>query len=259
MSDLLVVGYPKSGNTHMARLLGNAFVSPVTGIGSAHPIAEEGLDRLGPHVVRQLHLMPSYQTHERALVDGWTFAVNAWADERVFWIVRDPRDVAVSMMHYWEIDGILRTLKNMTGECDSVFNMQWIEHIEEWWKVYQSPEAQGKMVKIHYEMLIADPLNELSQAFAVLSLSADNEAIVRSIKKNEFKARKADIERFGDDKYYYPMYHKGIQDKNLRKGVAGDWVNYFDKKAAAYAEEHFGVWMRRFGYTQDENWVEGVT
>lgn len=261
MTDLIVCGFVKSGNTHLARLLGDVFDSPVMGIGSAHPIAEEGLYRDGPHTVRQLHMLPTdREGYKMAIVDAWTFSLLAWEDERVFWIVRDPRDVAVSMMFYWELESVGKALRMMAHDADSVFRMSWDENNERWFEVFEVENKKWpcRMVRVHYENLVEDPLNELVQNFAILSLQADESCMVRAIEKNRFSARKADIEQYGDDKSRYPSYHKGIQRKNLRKGEPGDWVNHFHKKDAEYAEDRFGKWMRYFGYTSDASWVEGV-
>lgn len=52
--DICVCGWPRSGNTLAARLLGEALNSPVTGWEAAVPLATEGLDRTGEYTIRQI-------------------------------------------------------------------------------------------------------------------------------------------------------------------------------------------------------------
>lgn len=37
----------------------------------------------------------------------------------------------------------------------------------------------------------------------------------------------------------------------FRKGVIGDWVNYFDEEQRAHCEREIGEHLRRLGYTWD--------
>jgi hypothetical protein len=41
----------------------------------------------------------------------------------------------------------------------------------------------------------------------------------------------------------------------LRKGIAGDWRNYFNKETRAVFQEYAGKELIRLGYEKDDSWV----
>jgi hypothetical protein len=65
MVDVFVTGIPRSGNTYLSRLIGDALDSPVGGARGAVALATEGQDRPGQHRVMQLHLLPNTAISER--------------------------------------------------------------------------------------------------------------------------------------------------------------------------------------------------
>ncbi len=51
---------------------------------------------------------------------------------------------------------------------------------------------------------------------------------------------------------------QGEPSSFLRKGIAGDWVNYFNRDLAARFDQHSGQALVRLGYEPDSGWVERV-
>ncbi|NNE34596.1 MAG: hypothetical protein HKN13_05145 [Rhodothermales bacterium] len=51
---------------------------------------------------------------------------------------------------------------------------------------------------------------------------------------------------------------KGVEDGNshYRKGVAGDWVNHFDRKHCEAFIDRFSDVLQVTGYEADESWVD---
>jgi hypothetical protein len=41
-----------------------------------------------------------------------------------------------------------------------------------------------------------------------------------------------------------------------RKGVHGDWQNYFTRHDAQIFQEHCGHWLHRYGYSSRPDWVQ---
>lgn len=251
--DIWIVAYPRSGNTWLARLLGDLFASPVTGIYSAHPLAEEGLDRPGPFTVRQLHLRPSYDDNHTCLVpNAWTLAVKHWQlGDLLVTILRDPRDIAVSAWKYWDIPSLAEAVKCM-GEGVHPLGMigPWQSYVSAWRK------APVQAVTARYETLVRNPLDALKGILIGLHIEVpDDERIWETIDRQAIDARRKEIASAPGDKY---MYGSTIQLKHLRRGVAGDWKNWFTMKEGKLAEEYFGSLMRQLGYTTDETWWEGL-
>ncbi|MFN2507420.1 MAG: sulfotransferase domain-containing protein, partial [Chthoniobacterales bacterium] len=92
MKTILVVGYPKSGCTWIARLVAELIGCPVAGFWKSdkEEIAMEGKERVSEFAV--------YKSHH-------TFAELGMdplrSEIRVIYVIRDPRDVAVSGAHHF--------------------------------------------------------------------------------------------------------------------------------------------------------------
>lgn len=240
LKDILIVGYPRSGNTWLSRLLGDALNSPVTGLGSAHPIAEEGFDRPGKHIVRQLHLKPDEsEIHTTFLPNAYTLAPQHYAGEKLIHVYRDPRDVTISAWKYWEIPSLeLALLAVGTGLWPLRPHGAWRSYVSAWLDI-EIPCAH-----VAYEELHSDPQGSIERICAGLNIDLDTDRLKQAIQRQAFDARKAEIEINGD-RY---MYGKAIQLKSMRHGAVGDWYASFTPDMAERAERLFGDAMLRLGY-----------
>lgn len=251
--DIYVVGYPRSGNTYLSRLLGDLLDSPVKGKYAAHPLAQEGMNRPGDYTIRQLHLKVSYDNTLANLVpDPWTFAVRCWTPgDLVVTIVRDPRDVAVSAWKYWEIDSLASTIRYMGESLEPLKAFgPWQKFVQDWLCVPIYLSA------VRYENLVQSPLMTLKFILLQLGITPpSDERIQETIDRQAIDARRKEIAAAPEDKY---MYGKTIQLKHLRKGIVGDWGNWFTQKEGQLAEKYFGELMRKLKYTSDENWWKGL-
>lgn len=95
-TDVIVVGYPKSGNTWVVRLIAELLQCPVKGFwhASHEEIATEGLDRESPFQCWKAH----HQFYELDLNKRQTDSV------KIIYVVRDPRDIVVSAANYFWIE-----------------------------------------------------------------------------------------------------------------------------------------------------------
>lgn len=99
MTTVYVIGYPKSGTTWLARLLGDVLDSPVGSThlpGNATAIATEGQGRQGGHYVRQGHPLPVTRKPKNHLELAYQLG-----DGRIVLMLRDPRDICVSGAYHW--------------------------------------------------------------------------------------------------------------------------------------------------------------
>jgi hypothetical protein len=247
--NVIVVGYPRSGNTWLSRLLGDVLDSPVTGIYNAKPLAEEGLDRHGKYVVRQLHLHPVWAECEKAFISGTEFCVEKRTKEKIICIVRDPRDVCVSVMHYWDLETIEEAYEAMTEGAPPMKGAgTWNSFITDWIKVSMFLRAKGqqRIPWVRYEDLKKSPQSVLTLLLKKLDLfEYDYDVRIKGAsERQEFKARQAEIKtsphRFN--------YGKTIQLKSMRKGIVGDWRNFFSEELAQMAEGRWGNLMEEFYY-----------
>jgi len=251
LNDILVVGYPRSGNTYLARLLGDAFNSPVTGLGSAMPIATEGQERPGPYTVRQLHMKARRGLGQgRALVSAYEFDLDHYAGEYIAHIYRDPRDIAVSAWKFFGHDSLEVTLHNMVGHAPDAQDIHgsWADYVIGWYNA-----SLDNLVQIRYEYLVSHPYLNLSIALATWGLPAANR-LDEVIKRQGFSAKRAQIERDGDTR----PYGRERQLQALRRGVAGDWRNWFTRREAEIAHAYFYELLEKLGYERDPAWWKSL-
>ena len=245
---VIIVGYPKSGNTYLARLMGGLLDSPVVGYKNAVPLAKEGSDRDGDYFVTQLHLKPVFlPDDDEAIPDIEHFNACRWKGEHILHIVRDPRDVAVSVMYYWGLDSIHDTIEVMgKGTFPLDKHGRWSEFVDRWLR-----DISILHKTVFYERLIREPEIEIEFIFDVLGLPhPSDERIAETIKCQAFDNKIRIIQRDGATR----PHGKAIQLKNLRKGIVGDWKNHFTRSDGKLAQKYFGELMTILGYEPETNW-----
>lgn len=234
--NVLIVGYPRSGNTYLTRLIADILDSPSTGYKNAKPLGEEGHNRKGPYRVMQLHLKPILEDKGEMLPSAWGLSIPRYDGTPVFHIVRDPRDIAVSADHYWNVNNLDKTLSAMingTNPLKSVGPWRlWIEH----WLEHDFP------VLVKYEELVNDTMRTITQLIA--GLDYDPKRVSGAVERQSFESRRR-MTRRGEIAL---NYGQTIQLHHLRKGVAGDWENHFTNNQKVLARETWGVTASRLGY-----------
>lgn len=226
--DLYTVGFPRSGNTWLSRLLGDALNSPVQSRKNNHAIGDEGEDRVGNYIIRQEHLDKKKYAGERPII----------------LIVRDPRDTAVSVWKYWQIESLLHTVRKMhKGKWPITHGGGWSNFYDFW----LDTEAD---YLLKYEDLLSDTRKETERLLQYLGEEPAfplDEIILRQ----SFGERKKLAKKYGD----LMPYGKAVQESCLRRGIAGDWQNHFDRELELIAKTYFGETAAQYGYnlkTRDE-------
>ena len=232
---IYVIGYVKSGNTWCARLLGDALDSPIISGKDRPALADEGFARPGKYVIRQLHL-----PHRKKPKDG-----------KIVFVVRDPRDVAVSVMHYWQRTDLTNVIHGMSGrvidtktKTPMATSGGWIKFVSEWL------EDCDFDAFVRYENLIANTEMCLKSMIALIG-ATPVKPLAQVVQRQAFDVRKANIHKqlpYGDT----------IQHRLMRKGIVGDWKNHFNCEQATIMHERFYELMEHLGYEDNENWWKHV-
>lgn len=223
MSEIIVLGYPRSGNVWLSRLLGEALNCPVTGLDSAQTFAEEGVDRPGPHIVRQLRcrIMPGPSD---VVCDVWHFWPEAWTGEpKVVHIWREPRDIASSAAAFWErsVEEALFAMEH--GAWPLRACGPWQEFVEAWW---QQPVIQVRFIELPWaamrvlDELGLEPAKPWEEVFAHQRLETKRQQLEMS--DGPFP--------FGKERHL----------EHLRRGIPGAWRADFTAEDREYAERLFG-------------------
>ena len=102
---------------------------------------------------------------------------------------------------------------------------------------------------VRYEDCLADPEAQLIRMLRFLGETVDLNRVRNTVEKTSFAAITA--EKYGESRA------AGQEDKSKfhRKGVAGDWRNYFNEEACVLMEKFEGHSLRRLGYESDAEWI----
>lgn len=265
MTDIFVVGYPRSGTCWMTWLLSDILDSPIEK--SYSPLAYEDVGREGPHLIWQLHAVPM-RGRRGKLVNGDQFInLSHIGGKKLVHMIRDPRDISVSHLYYFTLSNIMDILVWMGGEdhewslgkpVEQIFVDIKLDKRHEWikqgWSAYVSnwKNCSRKHSVVFYEDLLRDAKGCLTRLMIELGFDVDEEQITQAIARQSFEVKREQIE----DTLHLRFYGPKIQMKNLRKGIAGDWKNHYTRRDAKLAQEIFGDMMLKLGYIKDRKWWE---
>ncbi len=213
-----VLGYPKSGNTWLCRLLGDLLDSPVESGLKFPSNADEGFDRKGPYVIRMRH-----HNLIHAPFPGRS---------RLIQIVRDGRDVLVASKTYWQNKGWSDPLRQ-AGNWQPT-NREWIE---------RSPAVK-------YEHLLTDPAFWLGEVLGRSGIEFDPEQLPAVIHRQSWEER---MKRVDEDGLPYGGPH---QRRVLARGNAGNWRTDLPRNVGKAAHDLFWPLLQELQYEDDPAWWE---
>jgi len=268
--DIFLVSYPKSGNTWTRFLLGNltspderiTFANVERKVPDIYAKSRQALKRIpAPRVIKSHECFdPRYK--------------------RVVYIVRDPRDVAVSAYHYDRKgkniadDFPVNTyIANRFMKTDEYFGT-WGEHAGSWMvnsqNIFQlsrlknsflgTPASWGENVMswlgarghdrqfllVRYEDLLEDAHREMTRIAEFLNLNASPERIARAVELSS-----ADNMR----KLEAQQNTEWVTTKESRKDIpfvraakSGEWRRTLPAESVALIEEAWGPVMKLLGY-----------
>lgn len=172
-------------------------------------------------------------------------------------IVRDGRDIMVSYYHhmyfgnnvlpewvfeYYRTRAPFTDFDNIEKNMPAYIEYMFTKHIMSgkivtWKSFLQSYSEKPDVVFVKYEDLLDKPLDTLSKSIYDITGSQPNtEKLQQVIEKYSFKN--------------ITKRRPGEENKKefLRKGIAGDWKNYFTKEASDLFEFYAGDMLRIFNY-----------
>ncbi len=266
--NIFVVGFPKSGNTWLTRLLADVLDGKVkNGMGGddeeeiASDINKKTKENL--YNIRKTHLLP----------EGLIRRVDKNL-KRAVYIKRDFRDILISSFFYRypsiKDEDIVKAslLKVFLRNPKRIFLYfrnrllmyhhikimrtkwhGWGDHINEW-KEYSDKIS---FTELTYENLLNNTKGELLKILKKLDLPIPSEdKIEQAIERQAFKNKKKQLENLPEDSKI--PFGKKFNVKFLRKGVSGDWKNYLSTCMAKFVHRIMGEALIKNKYVKDKTW-----
>lgn len=173
-------------------------------------------------------------------------------DSKIIQLVRDGRDVATSGTFDWLQLNSAGTQRHaffvervagmkLTRFFDDAAIQQWAT---DWRDVAQVFDRQGPDLITRYESMKTDQQSELQNIFRLLAVPTSSAIAQKCVASTTFRqstGRDAGEER--------PL-------EKTRKGIVGDWKNYFTRRDGQLFQQIAGDQLCALGYVQDESWVD---
>ena len=231
---IIITEFPKSGGSWVTGLVADALGVAKRDIYVADGFKHFDISRHPWYAgAKHLSLTPScvIKSHERP--DSPLIEFPA----KYVHVVRDGRDVVVSK---WFFESEFCVKNGIYKEFDVPFG-QYVERTAREWRNYVAAWEGRTPHLCRYEDLLQDTAGELDALLSQLGLDVGPEAIERAVQANtREELRRAYAATFAHNTF-------------VRKGVAGDWRNYFSRHDAETFHDIAGETLARLGYAADDN------
>jgi Sulfotransferase domain len=245
LKNVIIVGYPKSGNTWITRLTAELLGCPIAGFWKEPEhceIACEGQDRPSSLKCFKAH----HSLHELDLdIDS--------SENKIIYVVRDPRDIALSGAHFFEfykyseIQNMLKKVplgrvfykkivhktihrkKHKIEEMIGVIlygnkNLSWC-HIP--WQSHYKSYINSPVLFIRYEDMLLSPVQECFKILNYLNQERSLDFVLGVIDRQSFARKKAEFKKRKEK--YKAIFMRSGKSGEWRKNLSTAQKNVFKK------------------------------
>jgi Sulfotransferase domain len=238
--DVFLVSYRRSGSTWLRFLVGNLTQhEPVTftNVGQIVPSIFEHSDRV---LRRGRRVLKSHETFDPRY-------------PRVVYLVRDPRDVALSFYFYqlkvrricdgYPLDEFIDRfmIPKIADFIDRSGN--WEEHVLSWLRLRQ---GRSTFRLLRYEDLLTDPGSELMKLASFLGIASDPEWIDRAVQLSSAQQMRGLEQQ--QWKLWLPTKRTRADIPFVRGATSGRWRNELSDRSVKKIEAAWGRTMQELGY-----------
>ena len=238
-ADVFVGSYPRSGSTWLRFMLLEILAGQTSGFANTNEMLPDvGKHEAGASVLpgggRLIKTHESFRSEYR----------------RAIYLVRDPRDVAISEFAYQQALGfaagdfdryVERFMQNGVNPFGS-----WIGHATSWMKA--SDLGRAEILSVKFEELKQRPHEELGRIVEFLGVSEVKGRISRAIENNSL-ARMKEKEKKNPQR-------ASVKGRFIRSGSAGGWRSTFTERQAQLVQQYGGTLLARLGYSEMQS-LEG--
>lgn len=239
--DVFLVGYRRSGTTWIRFLFGNL-------IQQDEPVTFANVERLVPFIDtlpdRVLRRLPRILKSHECFDPRYP---------RVIYIVRDPRDVAVSYYYYnlkvrvipdgYSVDQFVDRF--VGGKIAPHVDRSgcWQDHVLSWIRLRQ---GKPSFRLLRYEDLVASPERELTRLAPFLGIEPSPPRVERAVRLSS-RTRMESLER-QQSKQWITTKNSRQDIPFVREAKAGGWKNKLSISAVKTIEQAWGATMKELGY-----------
>lgn len=241
--DRYLVSYPRSGSTWTRFLIGNLLSTgePITfaNVESRCPSIYICTDRQLRQVARP-RLLTSHEPFDPAY-------------KTVIYVVRDPRDVAVSFYHYsiknrhipdgYPLDDFVSRF--VAVEIDPMYDRwgSWADNVMSWAKMR---EGRPGFVLLRYEDMVEKPERELAKVASLLKMNVTEEKLKQAAELSSAdRMRRLEKEQHNQ---WAQTSHTRSDKPFVRAASSGTWQGVLSHAAIAEIETAWGDAMQTLGY-----------
>src|ERR1039458_2642310 len=242
--DVFLVSYPRSGNTWTRFLIGNL-------VHQDEPVTFTNVESRIPEIYlfpdRVLRRLP----HPRMLKSHECFDPRY---KRIIYIVRDPRDVAISYYHYaiklrwidqdYPIEKFVPRFVAAEVDVRAMWAASWSDHVMSWVSMRNGSDG---FLLLRYEDMIQNTEHELSRVACFLNFKPTTERLTRAVQLSSADHMR-DLEKKGAHEWQLTKRTR-VDKPFVRTAAPGDWRASLSSAAVAEIEEAWGPAMQTFGYT----------
>jgi hypothetical protein len=240
-NDVFFASYPRSGSTWLRFVMFDCLVGEPSGF--------ENVNYAIPDVKLQKHGMRLMPNGGRLIKTHEVFHPEY---RRAVYLVRDPRDVALSEYAYQTALGLVKAdldsyLRTFVSTSVNPF-ASWREHVNSW---LSAPLSSENLLIVRFEDAREDTFGTLARIVRFFGLTPDEGRIRAAIANNTVERMKA--------KEKETPQRASAKGKFVRSGSAGGWRNSLTPEQVRLFREHVGDAMAKLNYSLDAEPVEAVT
>lgn len=237
--DIWLTSYPRSGNTWTRFLVGNLLYD--------EPVTFLNVERLVPDMYKTADWVMRRLPRPRVMKSHECFDPRY---RKVIYIIRDPRDVAISNYNF-EIK--LRSVRE--GTTLEEFIPRWVEgvywrrigswadHVNSWLSTRQ---GQPCFLLVHYEQLQSNPQEELARIAEFVGLQTNSERIGRAVELSSAQNMRR-MEKTQADKWVATS-HTRADKPFVGQASSGGWRSRLSEQSLVHLESQWGPLMQKLGY-----------
>ena len=229
-TDTFFASYPRSGSTWLRFVLFESIAGKASGFGNVN----QSIPDVKEHKTG-LALMPNggrlIKTHE----------VYHPEYKKAVYLVRDPRDVALSEYAYQTALGLVKQpldqyLRVFLTKGVNPF-ASWSAHVESW---LSAPLASEQLLVVKFEDLRGDTVNGVSEILRFFGITPDRARIQQAIANNSVERMKA--------KEKETPQRASKKGQFIRSGSVGGWRANLTEAQVAVVRDHAADLLNRLGY-----------